>query len=265
MNPVLFRLGRFTVTGYVALVDLGLLAGSAVACLKARRRGIRPTRMLDAALAAALGGLTGGRAAYVVANWAYFQTHVRRALRPWDGGLAWQGALAGGLVVVAAYCVTRRLPLKSMLDALAPGIAVVAGCAWLGCLTNGFAYGIETYPGQGLLWTLSLELPDIYSIRAPRVAVQLLGAGWSAIVLTALVIAGRRPRSQGLLFPLWLMLFSAGSFGLGFLRADEVALIAGWRADQVANLALVVVGGATLSVGMSIRRQEPSLGCTRSQ
>ena len=57
----------------------------------------------------------------------------------------------------------------------------MAGCAWLGCLMNGFAYGIETYPGQGLRWRVSLELPDIYGIRAPRVAVQLLGAGWSAM------------------------------------------------------------------------------------
>jgi phosphatidylglycerol:prolipoprotein diacylglycerol transferase len=260
---VLFRLGNFTVTGYAALVDLGLLVGAAVACLAARRRGIHPTHALDAALAAALGGLVSGRAAYVAANWAYFQTHVRRALRPWDGGLAWHGVLAGGLVAVVISCAVRRLSLRSMLDVLAPGAAVVAGCAWLGCLMNGFAYGIETYPGQGLLWALSAELPDVYGIRAPRVAVQLLGAGWSAIVLVALLIATRQPRSQGLVFPLWLALYGGGSFGLGFVRADEVAMMAGWRADQVADLALAVIGGATLLARMFIRRQEPLLGHTR--
>jgi len=258
LNPVLFRLGNFTVTSYAALVDLGLLAGAAVACLAARWRGMRTAHALDAALAAALGGLAGGRAAYVAANWAYYQTHVRRALRPWDGGLAWHGALAGGLVGVVIFCAVRRLPLRSMLDALAPGVAVLAGCAWLGCLMNGFAYGIETYPGQGLLWALSAELPDVYGIRAPRVAVQLLGAGWSAIVLVALVIAGRRPWSQGLVFPLWLALYGGGSCGLGFVRADEVAMIAGWRADQVADLALTVIGTVALMVGMLVGRDSPS-------
>jgi phosphatidylglycerol:prolipoprotein diacylglycerol transferase len=258
LNPVLFRLGNFTVTGYAAMVDFGLVAGAAVACLAARRRGLKPARVLDAALAAALGGLAGGRAAYVAANWAYYQTHVRQALRPWDGGLAWHVALIGGLVAVLAYCAVRRLSLKLMLDALAPGAAALAGCAWLGCLMNGFAYGIETYPEQGLLWTVSLELPDIYSIQAPRVAVQLLGAGWSAIVLIVLVIAGRRPRSEGLLFPLWLVLYSAGSFGLGFVRADEAAVIADWRADQVADLALVVIGTVALMVGILVGRDPPS-------
>jgi phosphatidylglycerol:prolipoprotein diacylglycerol transferase len=250
LYPVLLRLGRFTVTGYAALVDVGLLGGALVACLAARRRGFNLAQVLDAALAAALGGLIGGRAAYVAAHWAYYQTHVRRALRPWDGGLAWHGALLGGLVAVMVYCAIRRTSLRRMLDVLTPGVAVLAGCAWLGCLLNGCAYGIETYPGQGLLWALSLELPDLYGIWAPRVAVQLLGVGWNGVVLAAVILAGRRPRFEGLLFPSWLALYTAGSFGLGFLRADEVGLVAGWRADQVADLALVAIGAVLFVVGL---------------
>jgi phosphatidylglycerol:prolipoprotein diacylglycerol transferase len=250
LYPVLFRLGRFTVTGYAALVDVGLLGGTAAACLVARRRGFNLARVLDAALAAALGGLIGGRAVYVAAHWAYYETHVRRALRPWDGGLAWHGALLGGLVAVMVYCAIRRISLRQMLDVLTPGVAVLAGCAWLGCLLNGCAYGIEAYPGQGLLWALSLELPDLYGIWAPRVAVQLLGAGWSGVVLVAVILAGRRPWFEELVFPLWLALYTVGSFGLGFLRADEVGLVAGWRADQVTDLALVVIGAAGLVAGL---------------
>jgi phosphatidylglycerol:prolipoprotein diacylglycerol transferase len=258
LYPVLFHLGSFTVTGYAGLIDAGLLAGAAIAWLAARRRGLNPARVLDAALAAALGGLVGGRAAYVAARWAYYQDHVRRALRLWDGGLSWHGALAGGVVAVLAYCAIRRVSLRSMLDVLAPGVAILAACAWLGCLMNGCVYGVETYPGQGVLWALGLELPDLYGIRAPRVAVQLLGAGWSAVTLAALVFAGRRPRCEGLVFPLWVALYSAGSFGLGFVRADEVAMVAGWRADQVADLALAVIGTMILAVGLLVRRDPPS-------
>ncbi len=257
MYPVLFRLGSLTVTGYAGLIDVGLLAGAAIAWLAARRRGLNLARVLDAALAAAVGGLVGGRAAYVAAKWAYYQDHVRRALRPWNGGLSWHGALAGGLVAVLIYCAIRRISLRSMLDVLAPGAAILAACAWLGCLMNGCACGIETYPGQEVLWALSLELPDLYGIRAPRVAVQLLGAGWSAVTLAALVFAGRRPRCEGLAFPLWVALYDVGAFGLGFVRADEVAMVAGWRADQVADLALAMTGAVTLAVGMTSRARDP--------
>jgi phosphatidylglycerol:prolipoprotein diacylglycerol transferase len=210
--------------------------------------------VLDAALAAALGGLIGARVVYVLAHWDYYGDHVRRALRPWDGGLAWHGAVIGGLVAVLTYCALRRTSPRQMLDVLTPGVAVLAICAWLGCLLQGCAHGLETYPGQGLLWTLSMELPDLYGIRAPRVAVQLLGAACSAVVLVAVVIAGRRKRSEALAFSLWLALYSVGSFGLGLLRADEVAMAADWRADQVADLALAVVGAVVLLAGLFGKR-----------
>ena len=249
MYPVLFHLGNFPVTGYAALVDFGLVAGAVVACLAARRRGLKPARVLDAALVASLGGLAGGRGAYVLANWAYYQNHVRRALRPWDGGVSWHGALAGGLIAVMAYCAVRRVPLRSMLDVLAPGVALLAACAWLGCLLNRCAYGLETYPGQGLLWALSLELPDVYGIWAPRVAVQLLGACWGVVTLAVLLVVSRRPRFRGLVFPLWLAVYGAGSFALGFVRADEVAMVAGWRADQLVDMGLIVIGAVVTVVG----------------
>ncbi len=250
MHPILFHLGSFAVTGYAALVGVGLICGMVIACLSARRRELEPVQTLDASLVAALGGLGGARAVYVAANWTYYGDRLRRALRPWDGGLGWHGALVGGLIALLVYCAIRRTSPKLMLDALTPGIALLAICTWLGCLLNGCAYGLETYPGQGLPWTLSLELPDLYGIWTPRVALQLLAAAWSGVVLVAVVVAGRRARFDGLAFPLWLALYSLGSFGLGFLRAGETLSIAGWRVDRVADLALALIGSTALATGL---------------
>jgi hypothetical protein len=60
----------------------------------------------------------------------------------------------------------------------------------------------------------------------------------------------RGTRFTGLLFPLWLALYSGGSFALGFLRADEVPLVAGWRADQLTDLALALIAVAALLTGL---------------
>jgi prolipoprotein diacylglyceryltransferase len=251
-------------------MDLGLLSSAVIVYLEARRRGLDPMRMLDAALTASVGGLIGARAVYVSAHWDYYRNYVHRAVRLWGGGLAWHGGLVGGLIAVLAYCAwqrrlralrrsipSRQVSPQTALDILTPGAAALAIWAWLGCLLTGCAYGVETYPGQGALWMLSWELPDLYGLRAPRVAVQLLGAGWSTIVLIAILAAGRRApaRLAGLLFPLWLALYSVGSLGLGFLRADTVPILAGWRADQVADLALTVIGTVVLIAG-SIQERE---------
>lgn len=241
---------------YTALLDAGLLIGGVIAYLGAQRRDLPGAKALDAALIAALGGLVGARMVYVAAHWAYYANHVRRAMRLWEGGLAWHGALMGGVVAVLASCAVRRTSPLAAFDVLTPAAATLGIFGWLGCLFDQCAYGLVTYPGQGLLWRLSLELPDIYGSRAPRVAVQLLGAAWSAVAFVIVTIAANRPRVEGLALPLWLALYSTGSFLLGFVRADKVPLVAGWRADQATDLALVVVGTAVLAVGLSQARRQ---------
>jgi phosphatidylglycerol:prolipoprotein diacylglycerol transferase len=254
LYPVLFRLGPFSVSSYTALLDIGLVSGALIAYLATRRRGLDSVRVVDAALAAAMGGVIGARVVYVVVNWAYYSDHLRQVLRLRDGGLSWHGGFVGGLVALLAYCSIRRTSPQLTLSILTPGAALLAVCAWVGCFLVGCAPGVETYPGQGLLWMLSMESPDLYGIWAPRVAVQLLGAGWGAVVWAVVVLARQCTWLEGLAFPLWLALYSAGLFGLGFLRADEVPLIAGWRADQVADLTLALIGAAALAVGLLKRR-----------
>jgi phosphatidylglycerol:prolipoprotein diacylglycerol transferase len=203
--------------------------------------------VVDTALAAGLGSVLLARATYAGFHWAYYQDHLGQAVEVWDGGLAWQGALIGGVIGVAVMGATQRIRVSVALDVLTPGAASLAIFAWLACQPVGCAYGIETYPGDGLLWTLSRDLPNLYGIQEPRVAVQLLGAGWSALLLGGVLVAGRSLPRKGTAFALWVTLQSLGAFGLGFLRADEVAMVAGWRVDQAINL-LLAVGGLVMAV-----------------
>jgi phosphatidylglycerol:prolipoprotein diacylglycerol transferase len=246
LDPILFRLGPLVVRSYPALVNAGLLLGAAVTLWRAERRGIDLWSAVDALLVAAVTGLVVGRATYVGVHWDYYAHHVRAAFTLWGGGLQWQGALLGGVAGAAAVSAVRGVSLTQLLDLLTPAAACLAALAWLACFMVGCAWGIEAYPGQGLLWALSLDLPDLYGIREPRVAVQLLGAGWSAVLLGVTLVLERRLRRNGATFGLWLTLHSLGALGLGFLRGDEVVSVAGWRVDQWANLGLGVVGGVLL-------------------
>lgn len=237
-----------------------MAVGAALVYWEIRRRRLEVMPVVDMALAGGLGSILLGRVAYAGLHWAYYQNHLEKALRVRDGGLAWQGALIGGVIGVAmmgACC--RRIRVAIALDALAPGAASLATFAWLACQPVGCAYGIETYPGDGLLWALSRDLPNLYGIREPRVAVQLLGAGWSALLLSGVLLAERTLRGNCTVFALWVALHSLGAFGLGFLRADEVTIVAGWRVDQVINVLLVAGGLVTavvtkMTAGQSVTR-----------
>lgn len=220
---------------YQGLLALGLVLGTVLSALQSRRRGLSPLAAVDGALAGAVGGLLIGRAIYAAAHWSYFHDHLGEALMVWRGGLSAPGAVVGGAVGVLALCRLRRADPRPLLDALAPGAALVVIFGWLGCLGAGCGCGLTVRPDQRLLWALSAELPDLYGLCVPRVAVQVLGAGWGGAVLATVLLVERRGRP----FPLWLLLHAGGGFGLAFLRGDLVPLVAGLAPVQVADLALV--------------------------
>lgn len=255
--PVLLHLGPLTLPSYPCLLNLGWVLGATIFIVLGRRRSLQSRTLVDLLLAAAVGGLILGRAGYVAVHWDYYvdHHHLREALRLWRGGLLWQGALMGAIGGAAGVCAVRAVRLLPMLDLLTPSGAVLGAFAWLACLAVGSAWGIETYPGQPLLWLLSLDLPDLYGIRQPRVAVQLIGAVWSAVTLGVVLLLRTRLRRDSSLFAMWLILQGVGALGLGFLRGDPMPLVAGWRLGQLANGVLSIVGALLLGA-----RQIAALG-----
>ena len=237
---------------YRAALTVGVLLGTALALWTGRRNGLAAMVVVDGVLAAAVGGLLVGRLAYVAAHLPYFREHPTAALALWQGGLSAPGVVAGGAVGAGVLARLRGQSPRPLWDVLAPGAAVVVIAAYLSCLRAGCACGRETWPGDGLLWTLSADLPDLYGLRAPRVAVPLLGMGWGALmlVLTLWMARGGRATTPGAtasgatarVAPTWLALYGLGEFALGFLRGDTAPLIGGLSALQWAGLGLLGVG-----------------------
>jgi phosphatidylglycerol:prolipoprotein diacylglycerol transferase len=257
LYPTHFRIGPFVISGYSACVNLGLLLGFLVTARRGRRRGFPLADVFDGCLSAALGGLVGGRIAYVLIHADYYRLHLAEVPQVWAGGLMGPGAFFGALLTLRIAARVRRYPFRELLDALTPGAAVVTTCAWLGCFLARCAYGRPTYPDQPLLWKLSLELPNLYGIREPRVAVQLLAALWSTAALGLTRLGHRQIRIRGQrLFPLWLALYSGGMAGLGALRGDATLRAGGWRADQIAHLALLAYA-ALLALSTRGRTRSP--------
>ena len=252
MFPTLIEFGPLCFPTYATLLSLGLVGGVVATVWGGRRRGLAPTHGFDAALLAACGGLVGARATHVAINWAYYHDHVSAALRLWAGGLAWQGGLVPGLVLVALYTRRCRLPLGALLDVLAPGLAWFTFFLWLGSGATSDAYGRETFPVDGLLWTLSADLPDLYGLRAPRVNVPLLGAMWSGLVLAASWVLRRRSSAAGALFLAFLALTGLGGLVLIPLQANPAPLLLGLRLDWLFSL-MLAVGGLGGLVALRLR------------
>lgn len=261
MHPVLFRLGSTIIYTYTVLLDVGLVCGLLVACLEGRRRGIAPERIVDAALWAVVAGIAGGRVGYVLANQEYFAESLR-AFYIWEGGLAFQGAFLAGLLALFLYSASHKLPFLALADTAALGLALGQVFGWLGCLMSGCAYGLESH-GATFLARLSLDLPDIYGIYAPRVATQPLASALSLTIFIFLwttrrrwSLAQDRPLS-GLTFTLYLLLYASGQFLLEFTRDDETIYWGPWRGSQWLYLAEAVL--ALVVLAYLLRKSRSSL------
>jgi phosphatidylglycerol:prolipoprotein diacylglycerol transferase len=262
MHPILFRFGSTIIYTYTILLDVGLVCGLLVACLEGKRRGIATERFVDAALWAVVAGIVGGRIGYVLANQEYFAENFREAFYIWEGGLAFQGAFLAGLLALFLYSAYRKLPFLALADTAALGLALGQVFGWLGCLMSGCAYGLESHGATSIVAHLSLDLPDIYGIHAPRFATQPLASALSLAIFILLWATRRRwPFDySGFAFTLYLLLYAGGQFLLEFTRGDGAVYWAPWRVSQWIYLTEAAL--ALVSLAYLLRKSKSSGNCS---
>ncbi len=254
MYPTLFTIGRLSIPTYTVLLDLGLILALALSYLEGKRLFGHGEEVLDIGLWAVIGGILGGRGGYVLANWNAFSENWGRALRIWEGGLAFHGAYLGGLVVLVIFSIRHwRLDANTarLGDALTPGLLLGLTFGWAACLMGGCAYGRV---GQGAGYAI---LPDLYGAAAPRFATQAVGLGFSLLLLVAFWLLRRRWPFAGAAFLMSNLLYFTGQFFLEFTRGDEALYVGPWRLAQVLDLALALLAAVGLMVLWWRWRQAP--------
>ena len=262
MYPTLVTIGRLTIPTYTVLLDLGLVLGLALTYFEGQRQLGNRTLALDLGLWAVIGGIVGGRLAYVAVNWSVFGEDWSRALRIWEGGLSFHGAFLGGLLVMFVFAEFQRASENSasfweLGDVMTPGLALGITFGWLACLMAACAYGAL---GEGFGYAI---LPDIYGIEAPRFATQVVGLAFSLILFIAFWLARRRWPFPGAAFLMFVLLYFTGQFFLEFSRGDEAIYVAPWRLTQVVDVALALAAAGGLLLLWWTARQGPEQGQER--
>jgi phosphatidylglycerol:prolipoprotein diacylglycerol transferase len=245
MHPTLFTIGRLSIPTYTVLLDLGLILALVLTYFEGKRQLKDGAVALDMGLWAVIGGIVGGRIAYVLVNWTAFNEDWLSALRIWEGGLSFHGAFLGGLLVMALFAQLHR-PEESRIgfwrlgDVATPGLALAIALGWAACLLGGCAYGAV---GEGFGYAV---LPDLFGIEAPRFATQAVGLGYAVVLFIGFwLLRGHWPFA-GASFLMYLLLYFAGQFFLGFARGDEAIYVGPWRLAQVLDLVLALAAGLGL-------------------
>ena len=240
INPIVFTVGPLTIRWYGIMVAIALVVLLLIMVREAKRLGI--TRDLYGLfLWGILGGLIGGRLAYVIYDWGYFMANPRAIIG--FQGLAQNGMIIGVIVAALIYMRVTRMRFSMLLtvgDAVAVGMPLALAIGRIGCTINGCCYGqpspFHFFP-LAVIYTNPNSLAPLNTPLYPTEIYHLL---WGLIVFGIVwQLRGKFKPEGGLLF-FCFCLFAAGDFGIRFLRTD-VPVLWGLRQAQVLDLAIVAV------------------------
>lgn len=233
MHPVLFKIGSFTINSYGVMIGIAFSVAIVMTYYGLKRKGVDPSHTYDMALAAIIGGMLGARIFYVIGHWDYFKTNPLEMIDFRAGGLVFYGGLLLGILLVYLVIRWRKIPLGKTADAVAPTLPLAIAITRIGCFLNGCCYGLPTSTKIGI------KFPALAD-NIPRLPTQLFEIGYTLVIFLILWFLRKRVKIEGILFWLFLLLYSAARFANEFFRESQ-RLFLGLSANQYISLAIFIV------------------------
>jgi len=246
-------IGGEPVPTYFLCCLLALLVGCVLAFARRRAFGIAKRDLRRILLVVALGVFVGGKLIFAIGQ------ILMHGSEPgfWEagnwpnilGGSIFYGSLIGATALLLLYVKRRQLPLGNVTDLMACFAPAVHAVGRVGCLCAGCCYGVEvrhmfTVPGT------------VYAV--PRLPWPLLEAALNLAILAFFLIARPERKRPGTLFPLYLILYSAGRFVLEFFRGDASRGVFLLSTSQWIALALIALAVVWLKKSKSSKKRTRS-------
>jgi phosphatidylglycerol:prolipoprotein diacylglycerol transferase len=237
MYPELFRIGDFVISTFGLMMATAFLVGSWLTARRMREVGLDPDLATTLLVYVMLGGIAGSK--------LYFAIDVSiREGRPFTDllfardGITWYGGLILGTVIGAIGTRIHGVSVVTMMNCVAPAVAVGQAIGRVGCFLVGDDYGRAT----DLPWAVGF--PQGAPPTPPGVRVhptQIYEILW--LLPVAFVLWKRRDRSP-FLFGEYLVANGLGRVVIENLRVNPKVL-AGLTEPQLVGIALILGGSAS--------------------
>ncbi len=229
MFPIL-QLGPLAVRLPGLILLLGVWWAMSLIEREASRRGLPVSDLYNLTFYSLVAGLLGARLWYAARFIPIYWENPLSLFSLNPATLSITGGLFVGLVAALAFGQRKRLPFWPTLDALTPGLALLAVVLGLAHLSSGDAFGAPT----SLPWAIYLWGEE----RHPSQVYEILSA---VMIFAAIRRMAQRPSVSGFTFLAWVGLSAAARLFLEAFRGDSVIVLGTLRSAQVAALAILLV------------------------
>ena len=239
IDPVIFSIGHFMFRWYALIVVTAVTVGIWVSAREAERKGFKKEEIYDVALWVIFPGILGARLFHVLDHWSHeYAANPIRALYIWEGGLAIWGAVVVGVLAVAVIAWRRSWRLPRLLDAVAPGLVLAQAIGRIACIITGDAMGKPTNGPFGFAYTNpEAMVPELGVYYTPMPVYEIIA---NLGIFALLWQLRKRNWPDGLLFLVYLVLYSVERFLLGFTSSYQILAFGLTQSQIVALVGLLV-------------------------
>jgi len=234
IDPAFLHLGPVTIRYYGLIYALGF-AVAYVALRRAIEKKELPLRKEDAdtlLLCLIIGVVVGARVFEVIFySPSYYLASPLKILALWEGGLSFHGGLVGAAAAATLFCRKKKTKFLQLADALTIPAAFALAMGRFANFINGELYGVPTSLPWGVLF------PGAQEYRHPT---QIYEALKNLVIAGILLQVKKRPRHQGHLFGVFLLLYATFRFVIEFWKEPEVA-VGFLTMGQILSLAMLPI------------------------
>jgi phosphatidylglycerol---prolipoprotein diacylglyceryl transferase len=258
--PRLFDLGPVSIYAYGVMLAAAYLAGLQLAIVRGRARGLEPGRVMDLGIYVIISALLGAKLLLVLTDVRYFTANPDELFTLVRSGGVFYGGLIAAVLVAVWYLRRHKLPLWTVTDVFAPGVALGHVVGRLGCFLAGCCYGAPTT----VPWAVTFTHPEAAAnvgtpLGVPLHPTQLYEAGAELLILGLLLGFERKGRPfPGRTFWSYMLLYAVSRFFIEIYRGDPRGTVF----DVLSTSQFISVILVPLSVFMlwrlSRRRTEPA-------
>ena len=241
MHPILFEIGRFPVYTYGVLLAAAYLLGLQYALTRARTRGLDPNRVMDLGIWIIISALVGAKLLLLIVEFDKYSSNPSELLDLFRSGGVFYGGLIAAVVVALWYLRRHRMPMWTVTDVFAPGIALGHVIGRMGCLFAGCCFGRPTDVPWAITFRNEYAAQNVGTpLGVPLHPTQLYEAGAELLILVFLIATERRGRTfPGRTFWAYMFLYGISRFIIEFYRGDPRGTVAMFSTSQFLSLIIV--------------------------
>jgi phosphatidylglycerol:prolipoprotein diacylglycerol transferase len=241
MHPILFEIAGFPVFTYGVLLAAAYLLGLQFALKRARARRLDPQRVMDLGIWIIISALAGAKLLLLIVDFDTFRHDPTEMLSLLRSGGVFYGGLIAAVVVALWYLRRHQMPMWTVTDVFAPGIALGHVIGRTGCLFAGCCFGRPTNVPWAITFHNEYAAQNVGTpLGVPLHPTQLYEAGAELIILLVLLATERKGRPfPGRTFWAYMLFYGISRFLIEFYRGDPRGSV--WLFSTSQFLSLIIM------------------------